>query len=194
MIIIDFPKHRWGLLFYWPNLETSWTSLILSKPWSMICSWIGKLCIYIYNNTMRLWPHYFPTPWQLYPWGFLISLLIDPLWFGQFLVHQPYGPHMVPTEKVRVFFGFVCTFYLWDDVSWCEKVLKPACVICCRRDACTIWLEGIHLFIRRTGENHWHRWWLPSTQSRCGGWHHYRAGTMYYVYLDWLFVQSSDSS
>lgn len=88
MTIIDFPKHRWGLLFNWPNLETSWTSLILSKPWSMICSSVGKS--YIYNNTMRLWPHYFPTPWQLYPWGFLISLLIDPLWFGQFWVHQPF--------------------------------------------------------------------------------------------------------
>ena len=84
----------------------------------------------------------FPTPWQLYPWGFLISLLIDPLWFGQFWVHQPYGPHMVPTEKVRVFFGFVCTFYLWDDASWCEKVLKPACVIFA--DVMRpIWLEGI---------------------------------------------------
>lgn len=92
---------------------------------------------------MRLWPHYFPTPCQLYRWGFLISLLIDPFWFGQCWVHQPYGPHMVPTEKVRVFFGFVCTFYLWDDVSWCEKVLKPACVIFADV-MCPIWLEGIH--------------------------------------------------
>ena len=58
---INIPKHRWGH-FWGANLGTSWTSLILTKPLSIMAlyvpdlSWVGRL----YNNTMRLFPWFSP--------------------------------------------------------------------------------------------------------------------------------------